>query len=155
MLSGCSTSVQDADVYFIHGFAGNNGLPGMAEMTKDAKAMGINAINIPHYGFPKRNKPTILIGRSMGADQALEIASDMNARKVEVPLLILIDPFCPKKKVPINVKKSVLIRGWNLGHVACDKEYFIYNTNHFEIAAHPKVKEIVKNELARVKIHEN
>ncbi|HRK32406.1 MAG TPA: hypothetical protein PLD59_15180 [Tepidisphaeraceae bacterium] len=58
------------------------------------------------YRAEKNHEPIILIGHSYGADDVIRIARRLNEDKIEVALLITLDPVTPPK-VPGNVKMCV------------------------------------------------
>lgn len=54
---------------------------------------------------PYYHEPLVLIGHSYGADSALRIANQLNARNIPVDLLITLDPVTPPT-VPPNVRRT-------------------------------------------------
>lgn len=126
-LAGCTSlnAVQvDSDeprignVYIVRGLIGIWSF-GMDDLADKLQEQGVRAVVFQDaqsgslarhiastYSAAKNPEPLILVGHSLGADDVVTIARDLDEKKVRVDLLITLDPVSPSK-VPTNVRRAV------------------------------------------------
>lgn len=143
LLSGCNyIEASKSDVVFLRGW-GYFPSNGMGNMSEELKKLGIISYDGSHFTNYIGEKSQILIGHSMGADEVLLLVA--SNPQIQYELVILIDPFCPIER-PSNIKKLILIRGWDIGWVKADI-YYNFSVPHVFIDDDSRVQEIVINEI--------
>ncbi|MBA2709723.1 MAG: hypothetical protein H0U57_03915 [Tatlockia sp.] len=78
------------------------------ESTVWYKASTLSKYIIKNYGTASLPGPIVLVGHSLGANDQIKVAIDLNKKQIPVALLITIDAVSPLK-VPPNVKHVVNI----------------------------------------------
>jgi hypothetical protein len=150
LVSGCSIPVQvdnHTDVYLFHGLAWNGIHSETTKIRDDLVKVKLKVAELHHFQYPTIDRPTILIGKSLGADAVLKIAWDLNAKGIGVDLLIVVDPFTCRT-VPPNVRRSVCIRSW-VFNVKCDVEQIV-KAHHLAIGGVPQVRQFILDEIASI-----
>jgi thioesterase domain-containing protein len=115
----------ETQVYFLRGWFGvfSTGMDAMAE---ELKGKGIKAEAIGHLAWKAtvtkivseraagKTGPLVLIGHSQGANNVIEMAQELEKKKIPVDLLITLAPYL-QEPVPGNVVKAVdfyQVGGW-------------------------------------------
>lgn len=107
-----------ARVYLLRGLADVFSL-GLDELAEKLRAIGVDARSISGPSWPELltildspahspDEPIILMGHSYGADDALNLCKQLQARGIDVDLVFLIDATDPRP-VPANVARCVHI----------------------------------------------
>lgn len=110
-----SAKRHSGDVFLLRGF-GNVFSRGLDQMGEKLKDRGIDAQVISHTNWRTAldtilanrkkfgRKPVVLIGHSLGANQAINIATELRKRRVRVQYLVTFAATNPKP-IPSNVRK--------------------------------------------------
>ncbi len=105
------------DVYLLRGGMGSVFSRGMDELAGDLKKQGIPAKVVSHRQWrtvlseiednrPKRGRrPVILIGHSLGANRAIDIARQLNEKKIRVDYVVSFAATAPRP-VPRNIRRA-------------------------------------------------
>lgn len=140
-------------------------VPGSSTMWYSAGDVSRSIIEY-RYKHPT-NRPIILIGHSLGANEQIKVARNLDKAGIPVALLITIDAVLPPK-IPPNVKYALnvykpgfvpMFSGIRLKAVNAEKTEInnlnINNlkgvsVNHFSIANNQKIQEIILAEVDKV-----
>ncbi|TAL59382.1 MAG: hypothetical protein EPN84_11330 [Legionella sp.] len=140
-------------------------VPGSSTMWYSAGEVSTNIINYRYKHNTKR--PIILIGHSLGANEQIKVARNLDKAGIPVDLLITLDPVLPPM-IPPNVKYALniyqpgmvpMFSGIRLRAVNPEKTKINnmnidhmkgVSINHFTIANNLKIQEIVLNEVDKV-----
>lgn len=145
-------------------------IPASSSMWYDA---GHVTRNIAHYYFThKQHRPIILVGHSLGANEQIKVARNLNRMGIPVDLLVTVDAVS-QTIVPPNVKHAMnfyksgyvpMFSGLRLRavdpsatridniNVAALKGV---NVNHFTIDKHPVVQAMILDRVDKVSRHGN
>lgn len=164
----CTSAFAETQVYLLRGWFGVFST-GMDAMADEMRGKGIKAEAIGHLGWRAtvatiiadrasgKTGPLVLIGHSQGANNVIEMAQELQKKKITVDLLITLAPFM-QDPVPGNVVKAVNFYqqgGWGAPLTGAGK---ISNvdmvgdiiTTHVNIDKSPKVQAQILREVMAV-----
>jgi predicted alpha/beta-hydrolase family hydrolase len=166
----CSFAYAETQVYLLRGWLGVFST-GMDSMAEKLRANGIRAEAMMHLSWKSAvskivearaagdNGPLVLVGHSQGANNAIDIARELEKHKIPVDLLITIVPFM-QDPVPSNVKRALNYYqspGWGMALTAdAGFKGTLSNVNvasdvgtfHITIDKNPRVQAEVLSEIA-------
>jgi hypothetical protein len=117
LLLFCTTAVADTQVYLLRGWFGvfSTGLDALAD---ELQSKGIKAEAIGHLAWRAtvakivsdraagKTGPLVLVGHSQGANNVIEMARELEKKKIPVDLLVTLAPFM-QDSVPGNVVRAM------------------------------------------------
>jgi hypothetical protein len=117
VLFGCTAAFAETQVYLLRGWFGVFSA-GMDALADELRAKGIKAEAIGHLAWKPtvtkiaaeraagRAGPIVLVGHSQGANNVIEMARELETRKIPVDLLVTLAPFM-QDAVPRNVVRAL------------------------------------------------